>query len=149
MSSEGFFFFSQSFELPKDTTYAEITNNISLEPIKKGTKVVLNNIFFETSKAELKPISYVELSKAIDLMKKNPGMKIEVGGHTDSQGADATNLSLSQRRAQAVVDYMVLAGVESARLIAKGYGESQPIADNTTKKGRAKNRRTEFVIVEF
>ena len=76
-------------------------------------------------------------------------MKIEVGGHTDSQGADATNLSLSQRRAQAVVDYMVLAGVEAGRLIAKGYGESQPIEDNATKEGRAANRRTEFVIVEF
>ncbi|GAB4236953.1 MAG: OmpA family protein [Ekhidna sp.] len=149
VSSEGFFFYSQSFELPKDTTYAEITNNIALEPIKKGTKVVLNNIFFETGKAELKPISYVELNKAVDLMQKNPGMKIEVGGHTDSQGADATNLSLSQKRAQSVVEYMVLAGIARERLIAKGYGESVPIADNNTKEGRAKNRRTEFVIVEF
>ena len=149
VSADGFFFYSQSFELPKDTAYAEITNNIALEPIKKGTKVVLNNIFFETGKAELKPISYVELSKAVELMKNNPGMKIEVGGHTDSQGADATNLALSQKRAQAVVDYMVLAGVENGRLIAKGYGESQPIEDNATKEGRAANRRTEFVIVEF
>ena len=149
VSSEGFFFFSQSFELPKDTTYAEITNDIALEPIKKGTKVVLNNIFFELGKAELKPISYVELNKAVDLMSKNGGMKIEVGGHTDSQGADASNLSLSQKRAEAVVDYMVLAGIDRARLIAKGYGESQPIAENTTKEGRARNRRTEFVIVEF
>lgn len=149
VSAEGFFFYSQSFELPKDTTYAEITNNIMLEPIKKGTKVVLNNIFFETGKAELKPISYVELSKAVDLLQKNPGMKIEVGGHTDSQGAESTNLSLSQKRAQAVVDYMVLAGLDESRLIAKGYGESEPIADNGTAEGRAKNRRTEFTIVEF
>lgn len=149
VSAEGFFFYSQSFELPKDTAYAEIENNIALEPIKKGTKVVLNNIFFETGKAELKPISYVELNKAVDLMTKNPGMKIEVGGHTDSQGADATNLSLSQKRAQAVVDYMVLAGIDRSMLIAKGYGESQPIEDNSTKEGRAANRRTEFVIVEF
>ena len=149
VSADGFFFYSQSFELPKDTAYVEITNDIALEPIKKGTKVVLNNIFFEVGKAELKPISYVELSKAVDLLQNNPGMKIEVGGHTDSQGADATNLSLSQKRAQAVVDYMTLAGVDKGRLIAKGYGESQPIADNSTKEGRAKNRRTEFVIVEF
>lgn len=149
VSSEGFFFYSQSFELPKDTTYAEITNNIALEPIKKGTKVVLNNIFFEIGKAELKPISYVELNKAVDLMKKNPGMKIEVGGHTDSQGADANNLALSQKRAQSVVEYMVLAGIERDRLIAKGYGETVPIADNSTAEGRAANRRTEFVIVEF
>lgn len=149
VSSEGFFFYSQSFELPKDTAYAEIVNNIALEPIKKGTKVVLNNIFFEVGKAELKPISYVELNKAVDLMAKNPGMKIEVGGHTDSQGADAANLALSQKRAQAVVDYMVLAGIERDRLIAKGYGETVPLDDNSTAEGRAANRRTEFVIVEF
>ncbi|MEO9484499.1 MAG: OmpA family protein [Ekhidna sp.] len=148
-NAHGFFFYSQSFELPKDAVYAEIANDIPLEPIKKGTKVVLNNIFFETGKAELKPISYVELNKAVTLMKENKTMVIEVGGHTDSQGADATNLNLSQRRAQSVVEYMVLAGIERERLIAKGYGETVPIADNTTKEGRAKNRRTEFVITEF
>lgn len=148
-NAEGFFFYSQSFELPKDTAYMEITNDIPLEPIKKGTKVVLNNIFFEIGKAELKPISYVELNKAVDLMQKNTGMKIEVGGHTDSQGADANNLSLSQKRAQSVVEYMVLAGIARERLIAKGYGETVPIADNNTSEGRAANRRTEFVIVEF
>ena len=109
----------------------------------------MNNIFFEVGKAELKPISYVELNKAVTLMKNNKTMKIEVGGHTDNVGAEATNQSLSQRRAQSVVEYMVLAGVERERLIAKGYGESVPIADNSTKEGRAKNRRTEFVIVEF
>ena len=148
-NAHGFFFYSQSFELPKDAAYAEITNDIPLEPIKKGTKVVLNNIFFEVGKAELKPISYVELNKAVTLMKENKTMVIEVGGHTDSQGADANNLSLSQRRAQSVVDYMVLAGIERERLIAKGYGETVPIADNNTAEGRAKNRRTEFVITEF
>lgn len=148
-NAHGFFFYSQSFELPKDTAYAEITNDIPLEPIKKGTKVVLNNIFFEIGKAELKPISYVELNKAVTLMKENKTMVIEVGGHTDSQGADANNLSLSQKRAQSVVEYIVLAGIERNRLIAKGYGETVPIADNNTKEGRAKNRRTEFVITEF
>jgi len=148
-NADGFFFYSQSFELPKDISYKEITNDIGLEPIKKGTKVVLNNIFFEVGKAELKPISYVELNKAVTLLQNNKGMKIEVGGHTDNVGADANNLSLSQKRAQSVVEYMVLAGVERTRLIAKGYGESVPIADNGTKEGRAKNRRTEFVIVEF
>ncbi|WP_436516198.1 OmpA family protein [Ekhidna sp. To15] len=148
-NARGFFFYSQSFELPKDAAYAEIANDIPLEPIKKGTKVVLNNIFFEVGKAELKPISYVELNKAVTLMKENKTMVIEVGGHTDSQGADANNLSLSQRRAQSVVEYMVLAGIERERLVAKGYGETVPIADNNTNEGRAKNRRTEFVIVEF
>lgn len=148
-SSEGYFFYSQSFELPKDTSYQEIVKNINLEPIKKGAKVVLNNIFFEVGRAELKPISYVELNKAVKLLEENPSMIIEIGGHTDSQGSDANNLTLSTKRAQAVVDYMVLAGLDTGRLQAKGYGETVPIADNATKDGRAANRRTEFQIVGF
>lgn len=148
-SSKGFFFYSQSFELPADTSYAEITNDIALEPIEKGTKVVLNNIFFESGRAELKPISYVELNKAVDLLKDNSTMVIEIGGHTDNVGSDALNLSLSEKRAEAVRKYMVLAGIEEERVRSKGYGETVPIADNSTEEGRAKNRRTEFEIVEF
>ena len=148
-NSEGFFFYSQSFEIPKDTSYQEITMDIALEPIEKGTKVVLNNIFFESGRAGLKAISYVELNKAVDLLKKNPTMVIEIGGHTDDVGSDELNLKLSQERANAVMEYMVLAGIEQARLQAKGYGETQPIADNATAEGKAKNRRTEFEIMEF
>ena len=148
-TSEGFFFYSESFEIPKDTSYAEITMDIALEPIEKGTKVVLNNIFFESGRAELKPISYVELNKAVDLLEKNPTMVIEIGGHTDNLGSDELNLKLSQSRADAVRDYMILAGIEEARIQSKGYGESTPIEDNSTEEGRAANRRTEFEIVEF
>ncbi len=146
---KGFFFYSESFEIPADTSYQEIDLNIALEPIEKGTKVVLNNIFFESGRAELKPISYVELNKAVDLLEDNPSMVIEIGGHTDNVGSEALNQQLSQKRAQAVVDYMILAGLDASRLRAKGYGESVPIADNSTNEGRAKNRRTEFEIVEF
>ncbi len=148
-TSEGFFFYSENFEIPKDTSYAEITMDIALEPIEKGTKVVLNNIFFESGRAELKPISYVELNKAVDLLQKNPTMVIEIGGHTDNLGSDELNLKLSQSRADAVRDYMILAGIEEARIQSKGYGESTPIEDNSTEEGRAANRRTEFEIVEF
>ncbi|UXP34191.1 OmpA family protein [Reichenbachiella agarivorans] len=148
-TKDGYFFYSQSFDLPKDASYAEIKKDILLEPIEKGTKVVLNNIFFESGRAELKPISYVELNKAVQLLKDNKTMVIEVGGHTDDVGSDELNLKLSQARADAVVQYMVLAGVEDTRLQAKGYGESVPLADNSTDEGRTINRRTEFVIVEF
>jgi len=148
-SKDGYFFYSQSFDLPKDTSYQEITKNIALEPITKGTKVILNNIFFESGRAELKPISYVELNKAVKLMEDNPTMIIEVGGHTDNVGSEALNLKLSQGRAAAVVDYIKLAGIEGLRLQAKGYGETIPIDTNDTKEGRLANRRTEFVIVEF
>lgn len=148
-SKDGYFFYSQSFDLPKDTTYQEITKDIGLEPIEKGTKVVLNNIFFESGRAELKPISYVELNKAVELLQNNESMIIEVGGHTDNLGSEEANLRLSQSRANAVVEYLKLAGVAETRLQAKGYGESTPIADNSTNEGRKANRRTEFVIVEF
>ncbi len=148
-SSKGFFFYSQSFELPKDTSYQEIALNIQLEPIQKGTKVVLNNIFFESGRAELKPISYVELNKASDLLKDNASMIVEIGGHTDSQGPTDANLALSQKRAEAVMQYLLLAGIDASRLKSKGYGESAPIADNATAEGRSANRRTEFEIVEF
>jgi outer membrane protein OmpA-like peptidoglycan-associated protein len=92
-TSKGFFFYSQSFELPADTTYAEISLNIMLEPIEKGTKVVLNNIFFESGRAELKPISYVELNKAVDLLEDNPSMIIEIGGHTDAVAETSSSSS--------------------------------------------------------
>lgn len=149
VSSKGFFFYSESFELPADTSYQEISMNIELEPIEKGTKVVLNNIFFESGRAELKPISYVELNKAVDLLEDNESMVIEIGGHTDNVGSDQLNLKLSQQRAEAVRNYMILAGIDESRVRARGYGETQPIADNSTEEGRAKNRRTEFEIVEF
>lgn len=148
-SSEGYFFYSQSFDLPRDTVYQEVTNDIKLEPIKKGTKVVLNNIFFETAKADLKPISYVELGKAVKMLEDNPTMVIEIGGHTDDRGSDAANLTLSEARANSVKSYMELAGIDPSRLQAKGYGESMPIADNTTAEGRKANRRTEFEIIGF
>ncbi|HYC84433.1 MAG TPA: OmpA family protein, partial [Chryseosolibacter sp.] len=148
-NKEGYFFFSQSFEVPTSTKYQEIRKDISLKPIEKGAKVVLNNIFFETGKATLSPQSRLELSKAIDLMKTNPSMVIEVGGHTDNVGEDVSNMKLSHERAKAVRDYLVSGGIAAARLQSKGYGESSPVASNETEDGRKVNRRTEFVILEF
>jgi outer membrane protein OmpA-like peptidoglycan-associated protein/Tol biopolymer transport system component len=149
VNSDGFFFYSQNFELPKDTSYQEIAMDIALEPIEKGTKVVLNNIFFESGRAELKPISYIELNKAFDLLENNGTMIVEIGGHTDNVGSESLNLKLSEQRAKAVMDYLVLAGIDPIRIQSKGYGESVPIADNTTAEGKAANRRTEFTILEF
>lgn len=148
-NKEGFFFYSQKFDVPVTARFQEITKNIELKPIEKGAKVVLNNIFFETGKAILSPQSRLELEKAVSLMKTNPTMVIEVGGHTDNVGDDASNMKLSHDRAKAVRDYLVNAGIASVRVQAKGYGESNPIASNDTDEGRQSNRRTEFVILEF
>ncbi len=147
-NKEGYFFYSNKFDVPDDAMYQEITKDIELKPIEVGTKVVLNNIFFETGKATLTEESYIELSKAVELMKANSKMKIEVGGHTDNVGADDANMTLSHERAKSVRNFMVKSGITSERIQAKGYGETEPIADNETEEGRAANRRTEFVILE-
>lgn len=147
-NKEGFFFYSNSFNVPNESKYEEFVKNINLKPIEKGARVVLNNIFFETGKADLTQESYIELGKAIDLMKANKKMVVEVGGHTDNVGADESNMKLSHNRAKSVRDYLVKAGISSDRLQAKGYGETQPVASNDTEEGRKANRRTEFVILE-
>ncbi|NOU47214.1 MAG: OmpA family protein [Bacteroidales bacterium] len=147
-NKEGFFFYSQNFDLPEDVKYQEIKKDIVLKPIEKGTKVVLNNIFFETGKADLKPESFVELAKAVELLRNNRTMIVEIGGHTDNIGSDEANMKLSHNRAKSVRDYMVSAGIASERLQAKGYGKTEPIAANDTPEGRQANRRTEFVILE-
>jgi len=148
-NKEAYFFYSQKFDVPMSSKFEEIKLDIGLKPIEKGAKVVLNNIFFETGKATLSPQSRLELQKAIDLLKANQSMIIEVGGHTDNVGEDAANMKLSHDRAKAVRDYLVNAGIAPARLQAKGYGESNPIASNDTDNGRQANRRTEFIILEF
>lgn len=148
-NKEGFFFHSELFDVPTAAKFQTIKKDIELKPIEKGAKIVINNIFFETGKATLSPQSNVELEKAVDLLKTNPTMTIEVGGHTDNVGDDAYNMKLSHDRARSVRDYLVKAGIASERVQAKGYGESNPIATNDTEDGRKANRRTEFVILEF
>lgn len=148
-NKEAFFFHSERFDVPVTSRYQMIKKDIALKPIEKGAKVVLNNIFFETGKATLSAQSRVELEKAVDLMKTNPSMIIEVGGHTDNVGDDALNMKLSHDRARSVMDYLTKAGIPAARMQAKGYGELNPVATNDTDEGRKANRRTEFIIVEF
>lgn len=125
-------------------------------PLKKlvmNKPYVLRNIYYDFDKWTLKPESYPVLDTLVMLLKENPTLKVEIRSHTDSVGSDEYNLMLSQKRAESVVKYLISKGIEPSRLIAKGYGESQPIAPNSlpdgrdNPEGRAKNRRTEFVII--
>jgi|GEM_PF-1237082 len=128
----------------KETTI----NNISLyEQLKEKQVLVFNDINFETGKAVILPSSYPILDNIAELLKANENVKIEIGGHTDSQGSDSYNLRLSEARANAVRNYLIQKGIDPSRLIARGYGESMPIAPNTTREGRAKNRRVEFKVI--
>ena len=123
--------------------------NFSLRAIpKKGEKVVLNGIKFKTNRADIIPSSYSILDEAAKMLKDNPTIKVEIGGHTDSRGSDAKNQRLSEARAVSVRNYLINnQGIAGDRLTAKGYGESLPLASNKTVKGRAENRRIEFVVM--
>ena len=102
---------------------------------------------FATGKAELNARSKEILDELIVTMQENPTLIIEMGSHTDDVGGDAMNLTLSQNRAESCVNYMVEGGIRADRLIARGYGEAVPVADNTSEEGRSKNRRTEFKVI--
>ena len=123
--------------------------NIELIKIKLGKKVVLKNILFETGKSIITPGSYTELDRLLNILKENDQMKIEISGHTDKTGSEAINSKLSGERAKAVVEYLVKKGIVRLRMESKGYGSLQPVADNATSQGRAKNRRVEFKILEL
>ena len=113
--------------------------------IQETGKFVTNNILFKTGNADLLPESMTEIQKVADYMKKNPTARFEVQGHTDNQGSDAINDPLSQKRAEAVVKALEGLGVDGFNLKAVGKGSHEPVADNKTEAGRAKNRRVVFV----
>ena len=113
--------------------------------IEQTGKFVTNNILFKTGKADLLPESMTEIEKVATYMKKNPRARFEVQGHTDNQGSDKINDPLSQQRAEAVVKALASLGVDDFNLKAVGKGSHEPVADNKTEAGRAKNRRVEFI----
>lgn len=107
----------------------------------------LDNVYFDSGKATLKKESYQELNELIEYMSLKESIKIEIAGHTDNVGDEGSNLNLSQLRADKVKAYLVSKGISIDRIIAKGYGEVMPIADNSTELGKTKNRRIEVRIV--
>ena len=117
--------------------------NFDMQKAVAGKKVIIRNIYFHFDKHSLKSESYAELDKIEKLMRDNVNMKLEISGHTDKIGSRAYNISLSKRRAQAVVKFLVNKGISSDRLISKGYGETQPLVSNDDElDGREINRRT-------
>ncbi len=145
---KGYLSTDANFDLNKLNSNDTLNVNLHLSEIKAGASIVLNNIFFETNKTLLTTSSYSELKRLVELMKNGEVRKVEVSGHTDSVGEADYNQNLSERRAQAVVNYIKSSGVSDDRVIAVGYGETKPIASNNTPEGRSKNRRVEFKIFE-
>lgn len=112
----------------------------------KDKPMTLQNVFFETGSYILSPSSTPELQSLLLMLEKNPGMKMQIRGHTDNVGDKASNQLLSENRAKAVYQYLVEKGIESSRLSYKGFGETVPVASNETPGGRQQNRRTDFLL---
>jgi OmpA-OmpF porin, OOP family len=146
VNKKGYLFQSLNFNYSEIRNYEPIVVNIDLEKAQKGTIAVLQNIFFDVDKFDLKDKSITELQKINRFLTENPHVKVEIGGHTDNSGAAAYNKQLSEKRAQSVYDYLIKEGIDPGRLARKGYGSESPLADNNTEEGRQKNRRIEFKI---
>ncbi|WP_313804308.1 OmpA family protein [Flavobacterium sp.] len=146
---QGYYAVTQNVDLSKLKEYKEIEVDLYLNPIEKGETIRLNNIFFASGKYQLLSESFAELDKLLAILKSNAAMKIEISGHTDAVGGDADNMTLSNNRANAVMNYLVGKGIAKDRLSAKGYGETKFIATNDTEDGKQQNRRVEFVILEM
>jgi len=136
-------------ELTSNTAEARIADFLSLPEVKVPKVFILESVQFPFNSAELTNTSFVQLNNVVKVLNAYPKAKIEVNGHTDSQGNDAMNLTLSQNRAKAVQAYLLGKGIAGERIVkAVGFGETDPIATNDTDRGRQENRRSELVVVE-
>lgn len=146
---KGYLYYTDIFDVTNKNADSNYRKDIALQPIQKNASLTFKNIQFEINSAALKEISKIELNKLLSFMQENPTTNIQLNGHTDNTGNENQNLILSTARAKAVAQFLVDQGIDARRLKYKGFGSSQPIADNKTEAGRSKNRRTEFIVLDF
>lgn len=147
VNRRGYLFYSEVYAMRDKEADSTYQKDILLKPVQLNASYVFNNIQFATNSYQLPTAGLVELDKLVQVLQENPGLKVEISGHTDNIGTPRDNLTLSTNRAKAIVDYLTGKGIDAARLTYKGYGETQPVADNATEEGRARNRRTSFTII--
>jgi len=136
-------------EMVKKEGFKEYEKVIEMEKVKSGSILTLRNIFFDFDKSVLKDESKAELNRALKVLEEYPKIRIQIEGHTDYIGEASYNQSLSERRANAVYEYLINHGLSKDRIAQViGYGESKPVDTNETDEGRAHNRRVEFRIVD-
>ena len=144
---KGYLFYSENFNISAATKDSVFKRDIPLQPLVKNAAIVLNNIFFDTKKWDLKPESLIELEDVVSLLNENPNLKIRITGFTDNVGSAKDNITLSKNRAISVVNYIISKGIDRSRLEYSGLGVAQPIATNETEEGRSLNRRTELTVI--
>lgn len=148
-SADAYFPIAEVIDVTDQVENIEIAKDLILVPLRVGEAILLNNITFASGSSTLKGDSFSDMDRVVDLLKAFPSLKIEIAGHTDSSGNDATNLRLSKSRAESVSEYMIGKGISKGRVVFKGYGESKPVATNLTPGGRSQNRRVEFIVLEL
>ena len=147
INAPGYLYFLDILDLTGETNEEKLQRDFYLRRVEVGTRVVLDNIYFETGKAVLRPESFDALDQVFRFLENNPGMKLEISGHTDNTGSLRVNERLSRARAKSVVDYLVERGIPPEMLIYEGYADTQPVAPNDTPEGRERNRRVEFKVI--
>ncbi len=147
VNSTGYLFKSLNFNY-EASAVEPLVIDVDLDKASTGATVILNNIFFDTDKFDLREKSITELDKISRFLNENPAIRVEISGHTDDQGAVAYNQQLSQKRAKAVGDYLVTRGVQPSRLKEIGYGSKKPLKPNDSEANRQANRRIEFQIIQ-
>ncbi|HRD57577.1 MAG TPA: OmpA family protein [Ferruginibacter sp.] len=151
---KGYFAGSLLFSGPADMDEEVWVNPDICMKLIPEEAIRINNIYYDYNKSKLRKESYPALDSLVALLNENPTILIELGAHTDSKGSDEYNLKLSEARAQSVVDYLIGKGIDKSRLMAKGYGETMPVAENENAdggdnpEGRQENRRTEFKVIK-
>ncbi|NDK54766.1 OmpA family protein [Pontibacter fetidus] len=137
-------------KLLEDINDIRLTATLVLNEIVKEKPIVLENIFYDFDKADIRPDAAVELDKLVEVLNDNPNISIELSSHTDVRGSDVYNQDLSQRRAESAVEYIISKGIDRSRITAKGYGESRLVVKNAkTDAEHQRNRRTEFKVVRI
>ncbi|WP_400192704.1 OmpA family protein [Hymenobacter sp. B81] len=137
-------------QLPNEMNDISIPVNLTLTEIVKNKAIVVENIFYDYNKWDIRPDAAAELDKMVQTLVDNPEISIELSSHTDARGKDAFNQTLSQKRAQSAVDYIISKGIAKTRITAKGYGETKPVIKTAkTEEEHQKNRRTEFKVTKI
>ena len=146
VSKNGYLFLSENINLQDSLEVGSLKKQFELSKLRVGSRLVLNNLFFEFNDYNLLASSTIELDKLADILIDRPELNIEVIGHTDSIGNPDYNMKLSGKRAESVGDFLINKGLLQNRVSCKAMGSTMPVADNNSEKGRAKNRRTEILI---
>ena len=137
----------QKLKLPKAEPGTHIGGELKIK-YEPARSISLDHVYFDSNQSTLRAESYAELDELVEWLNLKPDIRIEIAGHTDDVGDDSYNLKLSQGRADAVRKYLISKGIAADRVVAKGYGETQPITSNSTDQDKQKNRRTEARIID-